>query len=455
MSKQKTNKKMVKKINQKTKKKITKKKIKPVKNTKNPKKELKKIKEIKRTKKIVNSKIQKKNIQKKVKLISKKTSKKIKKENLEAKVDHAHHKKSVFDRSDLNWPVIEAEKLIQKGHQRGFITENELYYAFPRIEKYLTEYEEFVDQLEKRGVKIMEKVSLLDQPKEKKKGGELLFDLSQLSADSIQMYLKEIGRVPLLNSEEEIQLAKSRDQGDKDATKKLIEANLRLVVSIAKKFTGYGLTFLDLIQEGNIGLFRAVEKYDWARGYKFSTYATWWIKQAITRALADQSRTIRIPVHVVETLGKFHQADRWLVQQLGRQPTPEEVASEMGTTSQNARHLMKISQDVISLETTVGDGDDKDTELGDFIEDVKTIAPDRAVALKLLREYIAEVVVDLAPRAKKIVDMRFGLSDGVAHTLEEVGQVFGVTRERIRQIEAKALEKVRELEAIEKIKDYY
>ncbi len=358
--------------------------------------------------------------------------------------------------SRIKWPGAEAKKLIAKGRQRGFLTENELFYAFPRLEKYLDEYEEFLDKIEKTGIRLTEsQEGFLEKPKQEIESNELLFDLSQLSTDSIQMYLKEIGRVPLLTPAEEVELAKAKDMNDRKATKRLIEANLRLVVSIAKKFTGYGLTFLDLIQEGNIGLFRAVEKYDWRRGYKFSTYATWWIKQAITRSLADQSRTIRIPVHVVETLGKFHQADRWLVQQLGRQPTPEEVASELGTSSVQARHLMKISQDVISLETTVGDEDDKDTELGDFIEDVKTLAPDRAAALRLLREYIKEIVVDLPLREKKILDMRFGLIDGVAHTLEEVGQVFGVTRERIRQIEAKALERIREFKKIEKIKDYY
>ena len=366
-------------------------------------------------------------------------------------------KQEIFFKGKLSikWPYKESEKLMAKGRQRGFVTENELLYTFPRMERYLNEYEEFLGRLEKVGIKTVEsKQGFLEKSKENE-GSQLFFDLSKLSTDSIQMYLKEIGRVPLITSAEEVALAKDKDDGDQRAARKLIEANLRLVVSIAKKFSGYGLTFLDLIQEGNIGLFRAVEKYDWKRGYKFSTYATWWIRQAIIRSLADQSRTIRIPVHVVEVLGKFHQADRWLLQQLGRQPTPEEIASELGVQVNQARYLLKISQDVISLETTVGDNDDKDTELRDFIEDIKTIAPDRAAALMLLKKYIKEIIVDLSPREQKILDIRFGLSDGVAHTLEEVGQVFGVTRERIRQIEARALERIRQLKGIKKIKDYY
>ncbi len=360
--------------------------------------------------------------------------------------------------SRFKWSEEASQKLIRKGKQRGFITQNEILYAFPRVEKFLVEYEEFLESLEKMGIQIVESTkNLLGSEGEKKeKGGELFFDLTKLSADSIQMYLKEIGHIPLINSEEEVVLAKKKDEGDKQSAMRLIEANLRLVVSIAKKFVGYGLTFLDLIQEGNIGLFRAVEKYDWKRGYKFSTYATWWIRQAIIRSLADQSRTIRIPVHVVEILGKFHGADRYLLQQLGRRPTPEEIAAELEVKADEARYLMKISQDVISLETTIGGDDDgKESELVDFIEDVKTMAPDRAAALMLLRRYIKEIIVDLSPREQKILDIRFGLSDGVAHTLEEVGRVFNVTRERIRQIEARALERIRQLKGIKKIEDYY
>ena len=359
--------------------------------------------------------------------------------------------------SHFKWPEEVAKKLTEKGKQRGFITQNEILYALPRVEKFLEEYEEFLESLEKIGIQVIEsKKDLLGSDEEKKKEGELFFDLTKLSADSIQMYLKEIGHVPLINSSEEVELAKKKDEGDKKSAMRLIEANLRLVVSIAKKFVGYGLTFLDLIQEGNIGLFRAVEKYDWKRGYKFSTYATWWIRQAIIRSLADQSRTIRIPVHIVEVLGKFHRADRYLLQELGRRPTPEEIAAELEIETSVARYLMKISQDVISLETTIGGDDDgKESELVDFIEDIKTMAPDRAAALMLLRKYIKEIIVDLSPREQKILDIRFGLSDGVAHTLEEVGQVFGVTRERIRQIEARALERISQLKGIKKIEDYY
>ncbi|MFA5050893.1 MAG: sigma-70 family RNA polymerase sigma factor [Patescibacteria group bacterium] len=389
--------------------------------------------------------------------ISKKKSVKIVRK-VSKKVYNSDHQDSA---SRIKWPEQDAQALINKGRQRSFVTEKELFYTFPRCEKYLNEYEDFLDYMERMGIKIIESPEgFLEKPhkKEEKKSGKdggLMFDLSQLSSDSIQMYLKEIGRVPLLTPAEEVEYAKAKDKGDHKSSQKLIEANLRLVVSIAKKFTGYGLSFLDLIQEGNIGLFKAVEKYDWKRGYKFSTYATWWIKQAVTRALADQSRTIRIPVHVVETLSKFQQATRWLAQQLGRQPTPEEVASELSIPIDESRYLMKISQETVSLETTVGDDEDSDTELGDFIEDVKTLTPDRSAALKLLRDYIKEIVVDLPQRERKILDMRFGLTDGAAHTLEEVGQVFCVTRERIRQIESKALERMREFKGIEKIKDYY
>jgi RNA polymerase primary sigma factor len=268
------------------------------------------------------------------------------------------------------------------------------------------------------------------------------------------MYLREIGKVPLLSSDEEIIYAKRKEKGDMEARRKLVESNLRLVVSIAKKFTGRSLTLLDLIQEGNIGLFRAVDKFDYRKGYKFSTYATWWIRQAVTRALADQSRTIRIPVHMVETINRFQQVQRRLIQDLGREPLPEEIASEMGEDLDKIRHIIKISQETVSLETSVGDEGDEDSTLQDFIEDTKTITPDRVASLQLLKNHVAAIIRDLSPREQRILEMRFGLHDGIAHTLEEVGTEFGVTRERIRQIEAKALEKIQQHGSMDKLKDY-
>jgi RNA polymerase primary sigma factor len=364
----------------------------------------------------------------------------------------------------------QVKNLLDKGRLRGFLTETEILHLFASVEDYVYDYELFLEALQDNGIQIIEDTGrILDfadltPPKKGDKKGEKrerkestlapTVDLSKLSADSIQMYLKEIGRVPLLTTEEEVELAKRKERGDRQAEKKLIEANLRLVVSIAKKFAGAkGLSLLDLIQEGNIGLFRAVEKFEYRKGYKFSTYATWWIRQAITRALADQSRTIRIPVHMVETINKFQQVERRLVQDLGREPLPEEIAAEMNEELDKIKYIMKISQDTISLETSVGD-EDEDSVLEDFIEDVKNVAPDRAAALKLLKDYVKNIVANLAPREQKILEMRFGLTDGVAHTLEEVGQEFDVTRERIRQIEAKALEKIKKDASIKKLRDY-
>lgn len=355
------------------------------------------------------------------------------------------------------------KNLIVKGRSRGFVTETELLHIFPEVEEYIFDYELTLEDLQKNGIQIVEDTGgFLDLPGESQKKKDMLasmkekkkFDISELSSDSIQMYLREIGKVPLLSGEEEIELAKRKEKGDKEAERKLIEANLRLVVSIAKKFTGSkGLSLLDLIQEGNIGLFRAVEKFEYRKGYKFSTYATWWIRQAITRALADQSRTIRIPVHMVETINKFQQVERQLIQDLGREPLPEEIAAEMGEDIDKVRHVIKISQDTISLETTIGE-DEEDSTLEDFIEDVKNVTPDRAAALQLLKDYVKEVIAELTPREQKILEMRFGLVDGVAHTLEEVGREFDVTRERIRQIEAKALERIQKHEGIKKLRDY-
>ena len=354
------------------------------------------------------------------------------------------------------------DQLWFKSRTRGFVTEDEILDVFTEVEEYPQAYDDFLDRLDQQGIQLLEtEGGILDLtekrdeimqraglPTEKK-----LYDLSEISTDSIQMYLREIGKVPLLKAEEEVSLAKRKEKGDVEAKRRLIEANLRLVVSIAKKFTGKSLSLLDLIQEGNIGMFRAVEKFDYRKGYKFSTYATWWIRQAITRALADQSRTIRIPVHMVETINRFQQVERQLIQDLGREPLPEEIAAEMGEPVEKIHHIIKISQETISLETSVGE-DDEDSTLGDFIEDVKTITPDRVAAMQLLKDHVRDIVAELTPREQKILEMRFGLHDGVSHTLEEVGQEFGVTRERIRQIEAKALEKIKAHLGMRKLKDY-
>ena len=356
----------------------------------------------------------------------------------------------------------EVKKLLHRGRQRGFVTEDEALAVFFEAEEYLQAYDEFLDELEKQGIQLIEtEGSILDMTEKRDEIFQKAnlptdrkpYDLTEISADSIQMYLREIGKVSLLTPDEEVSLAKRKERGDVDAKRRLIEANLRLVVSIAKKFTGKSLSLLDLIQEGNIGMFRAVEKFDYRKGYKFSTYATWWIRQAITRALADQSRTIRIPVHMVETINRFQQVERQLIQDLGREPLPEEIAAEMGETVEKIHHIIKISQETISLETSVGE-DEEDSTLGDFIEDIKTVSPDRVAAMQLLRDHVRDIVGELTPREQKILEMRFGLQDGISHTLEEVGQEFGVTRERIRQIEAKALEKIQTHLNMRKLKDY-
>ena len=270
--------------------------------------------------------------------------------------------------------------------------------------------------------------------------------------DPVRMYLKEIGKVPLLSADEEIELAKKMEQGDEDAKKRLAEANLRLVVSIAKRYVGRGMLFLDLIQEGNLGLIKAVEKFDYRKGYKFSTYATWWIRQAITRAIADQARTIRIPVHMVETINKLIRVSRQLLQELGREPTPEEIAEEMKLPVERVREILKISQEPVSLETPIGE--EEDSHLGDFIQDDNVPVPSDAAACTLLKEQLVEVLSTLTDREQKVLRLRFGLDDGRARTLEEVGKEFNVTRERIRQIEAKALRKLRHPSRSRKLKDY-
>jgi len=356
-------------------------------------------------------------------------------------------------------PISESSvlALVEKGRSRGFVTQAEVLNAFPSIEKDIKGLEALYERLESANINIIESGRVFEEEKvkeydEKKK---IETEFGDVASDSVQMYLKEIGQYPLLTGDEEVELAKRIEKKDESARQRLAVSNLRLVVSIAKKYVGRSanLTLLDLIQEGNIGLFKAVEKFDYKKGYKFSTYATWWIRQAITRALADQGRTIRIPVHMVETINKYQQVVRRLVQDLGREPMPEEVASEMGMEVDKIRHIQKISQETISLEAPVGE-DDEDSSLESFIPDDDSISPSMSAARKILKTYIDEIISDLTPREQKILDMRFGLTDGVTHTLEEVGKVFSVTRERIRQIEAKALEKIRQHHKLGKLKGY-
>ncbi|MFA6407446.1 MAG: sigma-70 family RNA polymerase sigma factor [Candidatus Paceibacterota bacterium] len=350
--------------------------------------------------------------------------------------------------------------LVKRGRVRGFVNDAEILNYFPDIEKNLSFLEEVYTRLDKEGIKVHEtsplmKAAQTDREEVTVKELEDSTRIDQDLPDAVQMYLKEIGRTPLLNSKEEKELAKRNEAGDELARQKLIQANLRLVVSIAKRYVNRSphLSILDLIQEGNIGLSRAVDKFDYRRGFKFSTYATWWIRQAVTRALADYSRTIRIPVHMVETITKYTQTKRRLMQELGREPLPEEIATEMNLDVEKVHYIQKISQEVISLETPIGD-DDEDSTLSDFIKDETSMSPDQLANAALLRDQIREVLTDLTERERKILSMRFGLEDNIPHTLEEVGKVFGVTRERIRQIEAKALEKIRGHKDIKKLEGY-
>ena len=353
------------------------------------------------------------------------------------------------------------KELISRGRSRGFVTYSEILYYFPTIEENILLLEDLYARLEQEQIEVLESKELLGPEEEarpttgRRPKREETIDLDQLSQDSVQMYLREIGRISLLTADEEKDLAKRNEKGDPEAKRKLMQANLRLVVSIAKRYVGRSphLSLLDLIQEGNLGLFKAVEKFDYRRGYKFSTYATWWIRQAITRALADQARTIRIPVHMVETISKFRQVKRRLQQDLGREPLPEEIAAEMNMEVEKVHHLEKIEQDTISLEAPVGE-DDEDSVLGEFIVDEKTLSPSQVAARRLLRDHLMSIIKELTPREQKILSMRFGLEDGITHTLEEVGREFGVTRERIRQIEAKALERIRMHERAHKLEGY-
>ncbi len=338
-------------------------------------------------------------------------------------------------------------ELIERGKERGYVTDTEVLHYFPKIEQDVDFLDDIYKRLDEKSIKVIETTQLIDVPKEEISEKELREATSGFDdnmPDSVQMYLKEIGKAPLLKSADEKELAKRIEKGDESARLKFIQANLRLVVSIAKRYVNRtsNLGILDLIQEGNIGLSRAVDKFDYRRGFKFSTYATWWIRQAITRALADQSRTIRIPVHMVETISKYTQVKRRLTQELGRDPLVEEIAVEMEMPIEKIHYIQKISQDVVSLESPVGDSDD-DSTLSEFIKDDKSLTPAQVASQTLLREKIKEILIDLTPREQKILQLRFGLEDGVTHTLEEVGKEFGVTRERIRQIEAKALLRIR------------
>ncbi|MCI7260738.1 MAG: RNA polymerase sigma factor RpoD [Selenomonas sp.] len=355
------------------------------------------------------------------------------------------------------------EELLAKGKKNGgTLTYGELVDALQQEDLSPDEIDTMYDTFSKRGIEIVDDSNSGEDVDDDvdvdvdDKDEEVEIDLSVPEGisidDPVRMYLKEIGRVPLLTAEEEVALAKRMQEGDEIAQKRLAEANLRLVVSIAKRYVGRGMLFLDLIQEGNLGLIKAVEKFDYTKGYKFSTYATWWIRQAITRAIADQARTIRIPVHMVETINKLIRVSRQLLQQLGREPLPEEIAKEMDISVERVREIMKIAQEPVSLETPIGE--EEDSHLGDFIEDQDAPAPADAASFMLLKEQLEEVLDTLTPREEKVLRLRFGLDDGRARTLEEVGQNFGVTRERIRQIEAKALRKLRHPSRSRKLKDF-
>jgi len=347
-------------------------------------------------------------------------------------------------------------KLVVQAKKLRYLTNDEILALIPEPEKFIEQIDQLFDYLFDKGIDVFDKVEsreVIDSEKGKLSSADLIALLSQKnSMDSVRMYLKEIGKIDLINFEKEVELAKAIEKGSDEARAHLINANLRLVVSIAKKYIGRGLTFLDLVQEGNQGLMRAVEKFDWKRGFKFSTYATWWIRQAITRAIADQAKTIRIPVHMVETINKVYKATRALTQRLGREPTIEEIAGEVGITVEKVEEIYRISQDTTSLATPVGD--DEDSFLGDFIEDLTQPSPYEETSKELLRESIEEVLDSLDEREAKVLSLRFGLMGETPKTLEEVGKIFNVTRERIRQIEAKALRKLRHPSRRKKLQDY-
>ena len=354
------------------------------------------------------------------------------------------------------------DQLIEHGKKRSSLNYKDIMERLAPFDQDSEQIDEFYEQLGDIGIEVVnegdEEITMRPSTDRESSDSEFNFD-DDLALppgikinDPVRMYLKEIGRVPLLSADNEVELAKRIENGDEEAKRRLAEANLRLVVSIAKRYVGRGMLFLDLIQEGNMGLIKAVEKFDHTKGYKFSTYATWWIRQAITRAIADQARTIRIPVHMVETINKLIRVSRQLLQELGREPTPEEIAAEMELSVEKVREIMKIAQEPVSLETPIGEEDD--SHLGDFIEDQDALAPADAAAYELLKEQLEDVLDTLTEREENVLRLRFGLDDGRTRTLEEVGKVFGVTRERIRQIEAKALRKLRHPSRSKRLKDF-
>ena len=416
-----------------------------------PKKGVKKSNKVaKKTSKKVKSKTKKvarkakKPTKKRVAVKRKPTKKATKKKPVKKAVKKSPAKRKPAKLSKKNQEIKNKKnKLLSKGRDRGFITYDEILHEFPEIEKDVISLDEMYDDLDQAGVDVLEGGGLLDIAPRIEEVKYTFKNPAQY--DSIQIYLKEIGQYPLIKASEEKELARRIERGEDEAKNLLAKANLRLVVSIAKKYVGRSpdLTLLDLIQEGNLGLYKAVEKFDWTKGYKFSTYATWWIRQAITRALADQSRTVRIPVHMHETIAKYKQVYRRLSQDLGRDPMPEEISTEMGLDIEKIHTIEKIDQQTVSLESPVGDDGDEKSTLGDFIPDEKILTPDQEASRRILKDQVHEILGDLTDKEREILQLRHGLGDGIQHTLEEVGKLFGVTRERIRQIEAKAHEKIR------------
>lgn len=385
--------------------------------------------------------------------VKKVVKKVVAKKPAKAPAPKAPSKNVVAKKEDLNKKL---EILLAKGRERGFVTYDDILKDFPNIEDDITFLDTIYEKFGTSGVDILEGGGLLEVHNDEADFLKKYAGGKGEGHDSIQMYLKEIGQYPLIHAGEEKGLAQRIQEGDEEAKNLLAKANLRLVVSIAKKYVGRSadLTLLDLIQEGNLGLFKAVDKFDWTKGYKFSTYATWWIRQSITRALADQSRTIRVPVHMVETIAKYKQVVRRLSQDLGRDPMPDEIAVEMGLDVDKVYQIEKIDQATVSLDTPVGDDGDDKTTFGDFIADEKIPSPDQDTSQKILGDQVREILNDLSEKERRILEMRHGLMDGIQHTLEEVGKTFGVTRERIRQIEAKALDKIRGHEKVSRLRNY-